>query len=369
MPRKPITSLDSSLFSHAQWGLPHEYLDILRKAWRDRRLVLIFGAGVSQPYGLPNWDALVLDILLASGPGIAIDKTDPRAVASWVVDRLQMSPDVLARVARATLMPQLSKTRKLSTDTAFATFVRDILYRKYRIPDAETQTSMWQAISIIARSEMEGRRIPFLITFNFDNILEMRLQVVRIASTPVYGPTRPNTSAVPIFHPHGFLPYKDRVPTMDLVFTEAQYHRLALSTFHWASVKLFEALSEHTCLMIGLSLADPNLRRMLDAIPRKPKTPSHFLVRKMPALTLQEVRDAIADIQLNSIRAADDSLQVRKANSRLVISSNNPHNFGEVLRLMMKYESQSLLDLGVAPLWIQSFEDLPSLLVPITNAD
>jgi hypothetical protein len=364
---KGITFLDSPRLLDPRWKLPKKHLDVLRKAWQERRLVLVLGAGVSQPYGLPNWNDLVLDALLASGPRIQLDKANPRAVASWVLDKLELSSSVLARVARGTLMGQLREMGKPATDNAFANYIRDLLYSGYHQPERENQTSMFQVISLIKRSEQSGRRIPFVITFNFDNILEMQLQAANIASAPVYSSTRRSISALPIYHPHGFLPYKGRVPRADLVFTETQYHRLTLSTFHWSSVKLFEALSEHTCLMIGLSMSDPNLRRMLDAIPHKSKTPSHFLVRKMPNLKPEEIQKAIAEIQSNKVQSPNNS--IRKDGKRLLISSRNPRSFGEVLGLMMKYENLSLMEMGVAPLWIPGFGFLSQLLLPITATD
>jgi hypothetical protein len=366
---RSIALLDSARYRYGHSYLPHEYLDVLRRAWQERRLVLMLGAGISQPYGLPNWDALVLDILSHAGRQVRIDKADSRKVTSWVVKRLDLSLPVLARIAHVSVMKQLREEGKPATQGAFATYLRDLLYRTFRIPQPEHRTSMFQVVTMIDRSEREGRRIPFVLTFNFDNVLEMRLRAQRVATHPIFNLKRPVAGALPIYHLHGFLPYRGRVPRMELVFSEEQYHHVAQSSLHWASVKLFEALTEHTCLMIGLSLSDPNIRRLLDAVPRSSKAPQHFLVRQMPTITLKEARDAIAEIKKRDAGRVSDSDPGPKSGSQLLISSRDPRNFGEVLGQMMRYENQSLRDMGVVPLWIRSFNDLPGLLGPIAATE
>jgi len=99
-----ITFQDSPRLRAKHFSLSHRYLDELRRAWDDKQLVLMLGAGLSQPYGLPGWDALILDLLLDSGPEIVSHKSDPRALLGWIVDYLKMSPTVLGRVAQVTMM-------------------------------------------------------------------------------------------------------------------------------------------------------------------------------------------------------------------------------------------------------------------------
>ena len=87
-----------------------EYLHALQQAWRERRLVLFLGAGVSMPYGVPAWRELVLHLLL--------DTADRRfaqfmphyrpALATWLADRFDFSPALLARVVKYQLAKKIS---------------------------------------------------------------------------------------------------------------------------------------------------------------------------------------------------------------------------------------------------------------------
>src|SRR4051794_16694781 len=49
----------------------------------------------------------------------------------------------------------------------------------------------------------------------------------------------------------------------DVVFTEPDYHRLTDSVFHWSLSFIVERLRKNTVPFIGLSMSDPNLRRLL----------------------------------------------------------------------------------------------------------
>src|SRR5262245_12393404 len=366
-----ITFEDSPRLRAKQFLLPHRYLDELRRAWDDKKLVLMLGAGLSQPYGLPGWDALILDLLVDSGPEIILPKSDPRALLGWIVDYLNMSPTVLGRVAQVTVMERLREQRQPASEQAFASALREVLYRRFHSAPA-LQTSLYWTAKLIAISEANGRRIPFVITFNFDDLLEQQLHGLRIKARPNHAQGMKRTSALMVCHPHGYLPQQGPVPRSDLIFTEAQYHEIYRAKNSWASKTILDALRDQTCLMIGLSGTDPNLRRLLDAIPRRSKRPRHFLVRKMPSMSVEEIRKAIGQIQkAKSTRRSTDGRNStrlsRKYGSRVLIDPKSPFAFAEVLRVAMGYERRSLLDVGVVPLWIRDFEDLPRLIGPIAR--
>lgn len=48
------------------------------------------------------------------------------------------------------------------------------------------------------------------------------------------------------------------------ILSENQYHKLYEEAFHWSNVEQLHALQRNTCYFIGFSMADPNLRRLLD---------------------------------------------------------------------------------------------------------
>ncbi len=74
----------------------------LIEAWNRRKLVLFLGAGVSQPYGLPSWNDLVLTLLLDESSR-AFDQFWPHyrvPLGSWLAETFGASAVSMARLAR-----------------------------------------------------------------------------------------------------------------------------------------------------------------------------------------------------------------------------------------------------------------------------
>jgi hypothetical protein len=75
----------------------------LKEAWKRRKPVLFLGAGVSQPYGLPGWNDLVLTLLLDESSH-AFDRFWPHyrvPLGSWLAETFGLSVVSIARLARA----------------------------------------------------------------------------------------------------------------------------------------------------------------------------------------------------------------------------------------------------------------------------
>src|SRR5207237_1469192 len=73
--------------------------------------------------------------------------------------------------------------------------------------------------------------------------------------------------------------------TSNVIFTERHYHQLMESVFHWALTEIVSHLRHHTVLFVGLSMSDPNIRRLLDAC-RNSDIPPHWQIQKR-----HEIRD------------------------------------------------------------------------------
>lgn len=54
-----------------------------------------------------------------------------------------------------------------------------------------------------------------------------------------------------------------------LVFSEEGYHKLMLDSYNWANISQLNYMINNTCVFIGLSMTDPNMRRLLEIAAQK----------------------------------------------------------------------------------------------------
>jgi hypothetical protein len=341
-----------------------EYLRELKTAWRERRLVLFLGAGVSSPYGLSNWTDLVLDLLLNESS--KFERFWPhyrKALALWMTDYFDFSPLALARVVKYKRQKSRRKLTKDEQQKEFLELVHDSLYRTFNENPSGT-TALTTIAEIVARSERlrGGRRIPAIFTANFDNVLEMELEKVGVKARSVYDETRRTDNELQIVHVHGYLPREGPIPQINLVFSEDEYHRLSYSLFHWALADIISCLRNYTVLFVGLSMSDPNLRRLLDATNVRGQRPAHFLVRKEYALTL--------DARTKAIRIVNEYAEEQgmRANLTQTKTTSNVSNAIDVmLKQAHQYDRELFKDMGLGTIWVNHFDDIPKLLKKVAS--
>lgn len=280
------------------------------------RLTLVCGAGVSVGAGIPAWNELLYRLLrttlkrFANADFHELDREDANALQG------KYSTLVMGRYLK----------NNLGDD--FLGEVRKALYS-----NKPTTGSIVDAIVRLARPERDGEPLDSIITFNFDALIEEQLAAHDVSHRAVFSEgvrTLPNE--LPVYHVHGYLPRSGKIPsTSQIVFSEDAYHSQFIEPFSWSNLTQLNKLSENTCLLIGLSLSDPNLRRLLDVSNRKnsDEALNHFLIKKVP------VKDDTTSI-------SDD-----------------------LIRLL---EEQDANALGLNMIWVNSFDDVPKVLDEIRNA-
>lgn len=129
--------------------------------------------------------------------------------------------------------------------------------------------------------------IKNICTFNFDDLLEEAFQFTGI-EPDVATPNEPfslNQHGVKIFHPHGFLSrfHEDlEKDAAKIVFSEDDYHGLYSEPYSWANISQLMLLGGFSVLFIGLSMQDPNLRRLIDVARSRGFTHQHFAIFRDP---------------------------------------------------------------------------------------
>lgn len=297
---------------------------ILKRKYQKEELALFVGAGISKDAGIPQWNELI-NILLS------------KMISSHLKDNgkelLQKSIDAIVSCAHKyqenSPIAQMRYIKASFDAQEYNNLVHDALYsKKHRI-----DTTLLKAIAEICTPRRNHIGVQGIVTYNFDDLLERCLKRKNVPSNTIYGEDGISVpDKLSVFHVHGYLPKNrdDNIGNMELIFSEEDYHRVYRDAYCWSNLVQLNYLRERTCLFIGCSLTDPNLRRLLDVAKRNNEKPRHFAFLKRNTI--------IPDEQLDS-----------KA-----LSIYEDIDFG----LRERYYAT----LGLNIIWVDSFEEIPQIL-------
>jgi len=153
--------------------------------------------------------------------------------------------------------------------------LRGLLYRDgvakelLSLAKEERKDSLLRAVADLCQHSL----VKAVVTYNYDNLLEILLYLIhkkhrrRKLGYSVFGkvPPAPPHGSLPVYHVHGFLPLTRRLPEDDkarIVLAEEDYYDCAADLLSWQTTTQLHLLQNHTCIWIGTSLKDLNMRRL-----------------------------------------------------------------------------------------------------------
>ena len=243
-----------------------ESFKALRLARDQGTLSLVLGAGCSVPFALPTWDSLVNETVSAL---LGIEQ---KSQIARHLSNTSLSPLVLIRFLKAHDL----------FDQHFFSQLKKRLYQNY---DASAIVPYFDSVVGLIGGE-DGRPPPqSVLTYNFDNILQQRIERKGGSTRSIYDEAtyRLRLSDFPIYHPHGYLPYEVNSHNSSVVvLSEEHYHNIYNNPYNWANLVQLTHFCQNTCLFIGISFRDPNVRRLLDLANDRMQTNGvrHFAVMK-----------------------------------------------------------------------------------------
>ncbi len=266
--------------------------DRLKKAVNDFNRydsVIFTGAGVSASAKIPDWQSLLKN-LLKDNPAITPNDFDT------LFKTMDYSNLVTARYIEKFINANKESLIKR---------IRELLYPNGNIGESNL-------IKTICNLIINQKNLRSVITYNYDTLLEDCLKKKGKHCFSVYKNNRDESNSFPVYHVHGIVfRKKEDVISEDIVLTENDYHRVYSEVFDWSNVEQLHALTRCTCFFIGLSLNDPNLRRLLEIAQRgSSKSVRHyiFLERKSEFTETEKAEkdfqtreDMLADLGLNVI--------------------------------------------------------------------
>jgi NAD-dependent SIR2 family protein deacetylase len=295
----------------------------IKQSYNNGNLTLFCGSGISFDAGIPTWNSLLRSLLKAVySDNPDIPDLDAR-LASLFQKKINVSPLILAQYLKTLLGRKFTST------------VRDTLYK-----NCEGKSKIVEAISDLSRQKRNRKPLKAIITFNFDDLIEECLFKDKIEFKSIFTEgERYKDEEIPIYHPHGYLPRnKNLTSKNEIVFSEDAYHTQFIDPFSWSNLIQLNHLNNSTCLFIGISLTDPNMRRLLDVSIRKngKGEKNHYIIKK---------RYIIEDL-------FPDSSMFRS-------------NDIKTLPIIENIEEQDANNLGFNVIWINQFKEIPEILMEI----
>ena len=204
---------------------------------------LFLGAGLSKSMGLPGWNELLMQLLDTLKKRKALSINDYSACVNDSDKSLLLKARYL-------------KHFNDELDFSLVSDIRNALYSHI--------VKKTNLLPIVC-SLIETGKVESVITYNYDDLLEEALKEEQIPFAPIDRSNRPASGTLPIHHIHGMVARNtDEAYDSNVVLSEEDYHGLYNDAFHWANTEQLHALSQTSCFFIGLSMKDPNLRRLLD---------------------------------------------------------------------------------------------------------
>lgn len=318
----------------------------LVRAYKKGHLALGVGAGVSKGSNVPDWAELMYRVA-GQLPGVS-----PQIVEDLYGDGYDST--VIASYLRSAA----------GSERRFVTAVRDALYRDFGFAEPVSKSnhrrfatfirntnSTLHAIGTMCGVRVEGtqdqyrpnRLIRAVMTFNIDALLETYTRArfkARMLRTVERASASASGRLIHSYHVHGFLVHhlpesrRDAPRTMEsddrLILTEQQYFDVFTNGSGFINYTMLFLLREYQFLFVGLSMSDPNLRRALH-------------------LSFSE---RVRELQAEGL-SEHDALNHATRHWAVLQHKNEG---------LDRAAEQLLGDLGVRPLWITLWDELPPLL-------
>ncbi|MCL5244308.1 SIR2 family protein [Cellulophaga sp. 20_2_10] len=161
---------------------------------------------------------------------------------------------------------------------------------------------------------------------------------------------------LPIYHVHGFLPENKKLDKSNIItFGESNYHEQYSDIYSWNNIVQINKFRENTCIFIGSSLTDPNIRRLLDiALKQKGNSKEHHYIFK------KKIKPEYLLEQLDTQSSVDD------INS---LNNKDKNNLIELLiNIHARFEENDSASFGVKTIWVNDWQEIPDILKKIRES-
>ncbi len=363
----------TNIATDPQWA---EYRKDLQRAYRSKNLTLFLGAGVSVGSNLPTWNELVYMLYAFA---LNKDKKDKWEGGKPFSNYLQAIAEFLKKQEAEPLEITARKIRdiydQLDEPEQFGLDLRAMLYSGYYdVYDSQGGFNAEELLrgnstlnGVLELCKIPSKGAAAVVSYNYDCLLESVLQFNNRKCKPIFDNSKPKRGQLPIYHPHGYLPPESTVDGSDpeeIIFTEEQYHRVSMDPYHWSNLVQISSMTGKTGLMIGLSLSDRNIRRLLHALSQSPLPVKIYALLPEPHLK-EPNNEECEEIHQNAIkinRTKRKSSRMRKSSAYGI---KGPIFAEEIRSIISELKNQTLSQqesvlksMGIYPIWFKNFTEI-----------
>lgn len=389
-----------------------DYIKHLQQAYRHKNITLYLGAGTSIANGLPSWEKLVLAMYFSVIGEQKMKGWRPLpnylfAIAEWYLSQNNEPLEITVRKLQK-YFPDDEQGHQKFLDTMYNTLYSGLLdehgspTQNLNKHSLRSGNPTLDAIAYLCEKSSSSRGIQSVVTYNYDDFLEIALEDSAIES--IYTRSIPNLQNLPIYHVHGFIPIRPNLPRSSidqLVFTETQYNQMASNPDLWSNKVQLNSMSNSVGVMIGLSLADRNMRRLLYASKNQSSQPRNYALLKRQKLNittqaLENINDqaieymhnfhnsgakrdfssSLLGVKRGGIKPSPKRKSARPvmAKAALPTDEGEPRYRYEIRGIIQQvekldFEQQEFVmnELGVHPIWYDHHDEIPEILKQIAT--
>jgi hypothetical protein len=355
----------------------------LREAFRKNHLTVYVGAGASVASGVPLWDRLVLSLFINS---LKIRERDD---AEFPILRMATGKRWFEKnrgpleVAARSLRTSFRSSKEFMEMVSFGLYQNlgfdDRGYpAKWVYPFLRRNKTLSALVKLCRRTKPDKIGLRAVVTYNLDGLLELALGSYPFQT--LWKQTARKPGRLPIYHVHGYVPFRASTfhykPTMgstpdEIVLTEDQYHREAADPYSWSNLTQLQSMSNSVGLTAGLSLSDPNMRRLLDVTRKAPSRPEIYALLERPEVAeLDEAGlEEVGKLALENLDFYDQWFKSPLPRPDLKSAKwrkNVQKTWRDLEQMCFQREVSVLRDLGVEPIWCKHAE-IPKIVDKIVN--
>ncbi len=319
-----------------------EQIFYLNEAYNSKKLVLVLGAGINLEHGLPDWSRLLQRLLLSTLDLDINNFKEPLDFVEIFTQVFSPSPLIAARYLR-----------HIHTN-GFENLIKKSIYSDLK---EELDSELFNKIKQLCVPSRTSSRLDSIITYNYDDLLERYLSKsdIDIPFKTIFSPgVEPSDMELPIYHVHGFLPSEGDINENNrVILSEDMYHEQYRDIYNWSNFLQINKFKDNTCLFIGISFTDPNLRRLLDIakILKGKSANKHYLFRR----------------KYNFQMVKGNVLKLLKDNKSLDMNVENDIDsiVKNLIKIMETFQEKDASSFNVDTIWIDDYNEIPEILCDI----